>query len=736
MNLTEFNKFEQFTFRTAEQHISNYEYDSRVNIFHSFYGSGKTTSVINHYKRTNQTIVFVCPRRSLINDVCARFRNEGIEIYTHTELNEKGILPFYTGNIITTLESLTKIDLHSHKESLFIFDEMVSILKQTFAPMNRERQLDMMDRLIAIMRNCKTALFDANFNEIDIDLIHTIANKPFEKDFSIVNNGWYMPPKRNVFLFTNEGKWQETFIEFANSNKKILVMVDNKRYANELDFILNSDGIKSRVLSADTRKEVLENNTIKEFIETEKPQVLFITPTGYVGLDIQDNYFDLIFTYSDNFALTDYREYFQADYRCRNFELPIYDFSKPFERDITLKLDYLDILADMQNEKTNINRIARTYTNDDLFPMVEPRFQPFEIYLAKSQAIINANIQKGLRKCRHEYYESLGYTIEYITNEGNVIEIESIKETREEKKERLKNTPLVGKEEFDALRKKQAFTDLTLDEKAIKSKYELAENLKIGLTDVSRKDKVNKIYDFSVNDETLVNMSRRISAIIQPDLQKEIDDNKRKGIIFKHESLFLECEVFKKLYSSIKDKDFSKIDIDSDIIEQIKILRKPTNSYEFRDTILNTKGFTDLLKMGVMESLAIEYAYNIVKGDMETICAVYHDRITEIKLKSYLSLQKDIDRIKSRSKNPKTLDKNISRATIKSNLNADMKIKKFIKQIQADFTISPIKIVSDFLKYFGIKLIESGKDKYRSYRIDSEKSVFEILTNFSGTKGN
>ena len=36
MNLTEFNKFEQFTFRTAEQHISNYEYDSRVNIFIRF----------------------------------------------------------------------------------------------------------------------------------------------------------------------------------------------------------------------------------------------------------------------------------------------------------------------------------------------------------------------------------------------------------------------------------------------------------------------------------------------------------------------------------------------------------------------------------------------------------------------------------------------------------------------------------------------------------------------------
>ena len=44
----------------------------------------------------------------------------------------------------------------------------------------------MMDRLIAIMRNYKTALFDAILIKIDIDLIHTIANKPFEKDFRLL----------------------------------------------------------------------------------------------------------------------------------------------------------------------------------------------------------------------------------------------------------------------------------------------------------------------------------------------------------------------------------------------------------------------------------------------------------------------------------------------------------------------------------------------------------------------
>ena len=731
------NRYETFTFRTAERYISKYEFEARVNIIIAFYGSGKTESIINHYKRTKQTFVFVCPRRSLVNDVCARFRKEGIEVYTHTELNEKGILPFYTGNIITTLESLTKIELHNHKESFFIFDETATILKQMFSRIDDERQLAMMSSLQAIIRKCQCAFFDANLDENEIDLIYTIAGKPHSKDdFSILTNDNYQPPKRHVKFFINDGYYQETFLKLVEKKRKILVMSDNKGYANESDYLLKQDGIKSIVLSADTRKDILDNNTIREFIEEEQPQVLFVTPTGYVGLDIPDNYFDEIFTYSDNVGITDYREYLQADYRCRNFELPIYDYTKPIERDITLKIDWLDILADMQKEKAEFNRIAKTYIDEELYKAVEPRFQPFEVYLAKIQADINVNLKKGLSAYKREYYKRLGYSIEFVTNEGNKVQIESIKETPEEKRERLKALPLIDKKEFDELRKKQAYTDLTLKEKDLVSQYKLAENCQIGLTDVTRKEKLNKIYDYSVNEETLARMSERISAIIQPGIQKEIDNNVKKGIVFNHESVFLECEVFKKLYPTIKDKDFSKMDIDPELVKQIQVLRKHSASFEFRENILSTKGFNDLMKNGVMESLAIEYAYHIVNGDKETIFAIYKDKFEEIRQKSLLGLEREIERIKTRSENPKTIEKNIGKAISEANYNADNKCKKFIKQIQSDFTVSPIKIVSNFLSYFGIKLKEVDKAKYRTYRIDSDKSVFEILTAFSGTRTN
>ncbi len=732
--------YADYTFITAQKYLDKYEYETRVNIFIAFYGSGKTQSLINHYLRTKQTFVFVCPRRSLVNDVCARLRKKGIEVYTHTELNKKGILPYYTGNIVTTLESLPKIELHNHKDSIFVFDETATILKQMFSRINDERQLAMMDSLQAICRTCKCAFFDANLDKNEIDLIHEIAGKPFKKDFSIVTNSEFEPPHRTAKFFTSEGAWQENIIKILELEFKILVVIDNKTKANELDFILKESEYKSTVLSADTRKEILENNTIKEYLEETNPQILFVTPTGFVGLDIPDNYFDAIFTYSDNIGLTDYREYLQSVFRDRNFENPIYDYTKPIERSIVLKTDWLDILSDMQAEKTEFNRIARTYTDKDLFKKVEPRFQPFEVYLAKSQADINANLKQGLQFYKREYYKHLGYSIEFITNETTPIQIESIKESAEEKRDRLKSLPLVDKKDFDALRKKEAYTDLTLEEKSIKSKYELAENCKIGLTDVTRKDKIDKIYDYSVSDETLVNLSKRISTIIQPDIQAEIERNDRKGIIFKHESVFLECELFKKLYGDIKNKDFTKADFDDSLIKDIQTLRKHSESFDFRDMILKTTGFTDLMQSGIKECIAIEYAYSIASGDIKTIRDVYDEKLTAIRKNGFNQLEKRIERIKLRSKNLETIQKNIEKETKKIHNSITNKQRKFIKQIQSNFSVSSIKIVSNFLNYFGIKLIEVGREtcgaRNRIYRIDSEKSVFEVLTSFSSTRSN
>ena len=49
-------KYENQIFRTGERFISSYEFEQRVNIFITYFGSGKTQLAINEFLRTNRNL--------------------------------------------------------------------------------------------------------------------------------------------------------------------------------------------------------------------------------------------------------------------------------------------------------------------------------------------------------------------------------------------------------------------------------------------------------------------------------------------------------------------------------------------------------------------------------------------------------------------------------------------------------------------------------------------------------
>ena len=101
-------KYENQIFRTGQRFISEYEFEKRVNIFITYFGSGKTQLAINEFRRTNQKFVFVTLTRALLNDTIGRLREEGIEVKSHMEVNEESDLFYYENNLLTCLESLPK----------------------------------------------------------------------------------------------------------------------------------------------------------------------------------------------------------------------------------------------------------------------------------------------------------------------------------------------------------------------------------------------------------------------------------------------------------------------------------------------------------------------------------------------------------------------------------------------------------------------------------------------------
>lgn len=718
-------KYENQIFRTGERFISSYEFEQRVNIFITYFGSGKTQLAINEFRRTNQKFVFVTLTRALLNDTIGRYREEGIEIKSHLEVNEESDLFYYENNLLTCLESLPKIDFSKYKDAIFIFDEFSSLLTQFQSRINNERRVKILESFKFIFSNCKVAIFDALLEKFDLDFIYKYIED--KEEVSIVDNTKdYIPPKRDVTFIYSKGKFDKQIKEEV---RKILLMTATKNYGNELVDELKEQGKNTVILSRDTREELLKDNTVNSLIQSEEIDLLAITPTGFVGLNIQEK-FDAIYLCLDNHAMTDYRVFIQAIHRLRDFTVPVYIHCKDLAFNPTLELDYENILRDYDKANRNLSALCRDVLNKEGFWDSRPEYKHYEVFLAKKQAWINQNTNEGIYSFIESFYKKYNNPIRKIYEAEDLEKKSVIRENREEKRERLKSIKLLDKIEFDKLKRKQASKDLTQEESDSIEKYKLAERLGIGLTDINREELVNSIYDKTVNEEKIDSITNRIQACkdLDSSLEREKNHYQYAGVDLFPKSLTIECKLISEFIERYRGKYFDKTDISETLITNLESATGKNRSLQFESVIIQKDCYKKLVGMGIKDSLLIDYCKAIAEGDIETINAVFGNEISEslneIFEKAMQSKDKGLERVKSRSKNPKTIEKNIAKfekdffQELKGKLakKKDSLIKKYI----TDFKISPIDILSEILSNYGISLDKKKSHGVRSYKLNLE----------------
>ncbi|MCB1178434.1 MAG: hypothetical protein KDK36_12690 [Leptospiraceae bacterium] len=739
------SNYQDITFSTAEKYLSKYDLpdDKRIFINTGFFGSGKTQSIINHYKRTKQTFIFIHPTRALIKDVSERLRKEGIKIKTHLELNKENSLGCYDGNIDSTIESLINIDFSLHKDSLFIFDEFSTILSQVFAPINKDRRNKIFDSLRYIFKYCKVVVFDSLLEGFEIDCILDLSGGN-RSDLDILSNSEYNPPKRDINIYYSQGKFENELIDNCR-NKKILLLTDNVSFSDSIISIINKDSfVNCSSLCKDTREEILKDKTINEFIEEKKPQFLSVSPTGFTGLDISLNYFDEVYLYSDNIGISDYRVYIQALHRERDYTKPISIYSKNYEFDPTIKTDYLEILSEYDRRNKAQNYYFETELNKEGVWVTRPELRDFEILKAQKKGYENICKISGLSQYIIDYYSRFkdenGKTIfwfNYIKDELETIPKEKA-EKAEIKRERLKALPLIDKSEYENLKIEQSKRDLKKDERESISKYELSRKLGIGNTDFNRADLINEVYDYSINDSKLNKLSDRIESYFKDNetlYQEEKETAYNEGFDFNPSSKILEKKVFIDFINQYKDKEFSKIDFDIKFIDKLETITGSNFGERFKDEIIKRDCYQDLYKRVGYSSLVLEYAYEISRGNEEIIRKYYNDEFQKIFDSSMNSFDRQISRIESRVKDIKKRESRRSKLMNETISKIQEKQKKLLIKIQYQFKISPIDIISDWLSSWGIRLEQTrknGRDGIRYYKLDLR--LFQKLTNFEGTK--
>ena len=717
-------KYENQIFRTEERFISKYEFEKRVNIFITYFGSGKTQLAISEFIRTKQKFVFVTLTRALLNDTIGRYREEGIEIKSHLEVNEESDLFYYENNLLTCLESLHKIDFSKHKDSIFIFDEFSSLLTQFQSRINNERRVKILEAFKFIFSNCKVAIFDALLEEFDLDFIYNyIENKD---DVSIVDNTDYIPPKREVTFIYSKGKFDK---QIKEEKRKILLMTATKSYGNELIEEIKEQGKNTIILSRDTREELLKENTVNSLIQSEEIDLLAITPTGFVGLNIQEK-FDAIYLCLDNHAMTDYRVFIQAIHRLRDFTIPVYIHCKDLAYNPTLELDYENILRDYDKGNRNLSALCRDVLNKEGFWDSRPEYKHYEVFLAKKQAWINQNVNEGIYSFIESFYKKYNNPIRKIYEAEDLEKKSVIRESREEKRERLKAIKLLDKIEFDKLKRKQASKDLTQEESDSMEKYRLAERLGIGLTDINREELVNSIYDKTVNEEKIDSITNRIQACkdLDSSLEREKNHYQYSGVDLFPRSLTIECKLISDFIERYKGKFFDKTDISETLIKNLEAATGKNRSIQFESVIIQKDCYKKLLGREDRNSLLIDDCKAIAEGSLETIERLFKKE-NDLILHDYFeklmqSKDKGLERVKSRSSNPKTIEKNIAKfeKDFFQKVRAKLAKKKdsLIKSIISDFKISNIDILSEILSNYGISLDKKKSHGVRSYKLNLE----------------
>jgi hypothetical protein len=261
-------------------------------------------------------------------------------------------------------------------------------------------------------------------------------------------------------------------------------------------------------------------------------------------------------------------------------------------------------------------------------------------------------------------------------------------------------------------------------------KYRLAERLGIGLTDINREELVNSIYDKTVNEEKIDSITNRIQACkdLDSSLEREKNHYHYAGVDLFPKSLTIECKLISEFIERYRGKYFDKTDISETLIKNLEAATGKNRSIQFESVIIQKDCYKKLLGREDKNSLLIDDCKAIAEGSLETIERLFKKE-NDLILHDYFeklmqSKDKGLERVKSRSSNPKTIEKNIAKfeKDFFQKVRAKLAKKKdsLIKSIISDFKISNIDILSEILSNYGISLDKKKSHGVRSYKLNLE----------------
>ena len=231
-------------------------------------GTGKTTSFLDHMKKTENKFIIITVRRSLADDVYKKCKESKIKCRHYSK--DK----YYTGNnLIIQLDSLLKIEtwIHSINEYCLYLDEinsLITYLNTSTTLKNKRFSLYVLFR--KMIKNCKKLIL----TDSDITFL----------TYNFINN------IRPVYFIFNEcKKWINTNVTILNQTKILKLLEKDKSYKHVIfDSKSLANAYKEKL--TDSLGEIIVYDGDSKYIDNPDDWIenVFFTPTITTGVDVSN----------------------------------------------------------------------------------------------------------------------------------------------------------------------------------------------------------------------------------------------------------------------------------------------------------------------------------------------------------------------------------------------------------------------------------------------------------------
>lgn len=310
-------EIENLNCRYLTDSIEKFHSLSKANVLHSLQNTGKTELLMRLFK--GKKIVYVAHRVELIEQVCRRFRESGIEITNYKEIG-KGYFSAFKESVAIVINSLHKLNPGYYEDSIFIIDEVDQVIGQMFKDIMAKEKGQVIYTLEKFVKNSKFSLFSSA--DILPSTLNYITGFCKPGDIKYFFNSFNVFDGKTLYYHRKKDSIINHIEKTLSMGEKVIVGGLTKETIKDLEAILKARFPQKEIISIteETKRFAAQKAILLNPKEIEQCDAFLYTSVIGSGFDINVPFSKDVYLFADNNQTLNAWEALQLANRSRSYQ--------------------------------------------------------------------------------------------------------------------------------------------------------------------------------------------------------------------------------------------------------------------------------------------------------------------------------------------------------------------------------------------------------------------------------